>query len=353
MCKGVNDIESLKKIKKRKKHHHKMNVKLKRKTKSYIVTIMSLLFIMMLIPTIIVIIPRENQSLTEEIVKEQIVDTTESTIEIEVYRKEKEKTEKVPLEEYVASVVAAEMPAEFEMEALKAQAIVARTYVINYLTRKEESITDTTEHQVYKNKQELQKQWGENFSDYWKKINEAVQATEGIVITYKEEPITPTYFSMSNGYTEDPKFYWGKELPYLKSVESKWEEKLPNFIDQKIVTINEINKALQTNISQNSKIDITRTPSNRVLEIKIDGNVFSGRDVREKLQLRSNDFTIKQKDDYYIFTTKGYGHGVGMSQYGANEMAKEGKNYADILHHYYQEIDFTNMKESTNQFVIK
>src|SRR5699024_8594459 len=120
----------------------------------------------------------------------------------------------------------AEMPADFEIEALKAQAVAARTYVVNHLVHNNDEqavMTDTTEHQVYKNEAELKDLWG---SDYrWKmdKITNAVMATENEIITYNNEPITPTFFSMSNGYTEDAEAYWGNDLPYLKSVESKWE----------------------------------------------------------------------------------------------------------------------------------
>lgn len=318
-----------------------------------LVTIM--LLMMMLIPTLIVMPLHKDKATTNQNISEieNNLLEKEPNIEIEVFREATEQIEKVPLETYVASVVAAEMPAEFEAEALKAQAVVARTYIMNYLIREEKTITDTTQHQVYKNVNELKELWGKDFPTYWQKITEAVQATEGMVLTYKDELITPTYFAMSNGYTEDAKYYWGKELPYLKSVKSKWEEKLPNFIAQAIVTQEELQKALQIDLHENSKIEITRTPSHRVHKMKIEQHEFSGRDVREKLNLRSTDFTIKQKDGHFIFTTKGYGHGVGMSQYGANEMAKQGKTYTDILKHYYQDVTIGELKEVAPQFVSK
>lgn len=318
-----------------------------------LVTIM--LLMMMLIPTLIVMPLHKDEATTNQNISEieNNLLEKEPNIEIEVFREATEQIEKVPLETYVASVVAAEMPAEFEAEALKAQAVVARTYIMNYLIREEKTITDTTQHQVYKNVNELKELWGKDFPTYWQKITEAVQATEGMVLTYKDELITPTYFAMSNGYTEDAKYYWGKELPYLKSVKSKWEEKLPNFIAQAIVTQEELQKALQIDLHENSKIEITRTPSHRVHKMKIEQHEFSGRDVREKLNLRSTDFTIKQKDGHFIFTTKGYGHGVGMSQYGANEMAKQGKTYTDILKHYYQDVTIDELKEVAPQFVSK
>lgn len=241
------------------------------------------------------------------------------------------------------------MPADFALEALKAQAIAARTYVINHLIHeKDKLISDTTEHQVYRNKRELQSLWGTDFQWKWEKIWKAVEETEQIIITYNDKPITPTFFSMSNGYTEDAKHYWGNEFPYLKSVESKWEETLPNFITQEIFTIDEINNMLDLTLNhlESIPINIKRTPSNRVGELMIADRKFTGREIREKLNLRSTDFTIKQKDNHFIFTTKGYGHGVGMSQYGANGMAEEGKTYKEILTHYYKDIQLSELTEA-------
>lgn len=301
---------------------------------------------MLITPTIIVLLPKEtergNNDHDAKLIEQKIYNVNQQAIEIEVLRTKTNEVEKVPLEMYVKSVVAAEMPVNFELEALKAQAVAARTYIINHLLHKiddDKIITDTTDHQVYRNKEELAAQWGADFEQKWDKINQAVNLTEGLVITFDEQPITPTFFSMSNGYTEDAKNYWGNELPYLKSVESKWEEHLPNFIDQKVMTKQEINSLLQIELAQKVAVEVKRTPSNRVKEINIDGKLFSGREIREKLNLRSSDFTISQKDNYLIFTTKGYGHGVGMSQYGANEMAKIGKTYKEILSYYYQGVD--------------
>src|SRR5699024_11083351 len=152
-------------------------------------------------------------------------------------------TEQGPLEENVTSVIASEMPAECEKEALKAQAIAARTYVATHLLNpdadKDDAISDQTEAQVYLDKDELKRNRGKDF--HWKldKVSEAVADTENEIITYEEEPITPTFFSMSNGYTEDAEDYWGNELPYLKSVESKWEEDNPKFTEQKIFSAEE------------------------------------------------------------------------------------------------------------------
>lgn len=290
--------------------------------------------------------------------EEASIDMDENTLEVSIERAESEEVEKVPLEQYVISVVASEMPADFNEEALKAQSVAARTYIIQHLNQQDDPeaiITDSTEHQVYKNEVELQEQWGEDFGWRMDKIKSAVLATEGEVITYNDEPITPTFFSMSNGYTEDAEAYWGNELPYLKSVESKWESELPNFQEQEIFSYDELSEKLDIPIQVGQKVDLSmsRTNSNRVAELKIDEQTFSGKDIREKLALRSSDFSIKQQNNHFVFTTKGYGHGVGMSQYGANGMAEDGKTYKNILNHYYQDVEINPLQEAAPTLVSK
>src|SRR5699024_8181982 len=171
---------------------------------------------------------------------------------------------------------------------------------------------NTTEHQVNKTETELQEQWCKDFEEKMNKIKSAVLATDGEVITYNDESITPTFFSMSNGYTEDAEAYWANELPYLTSVESQWEMELTNIQEQVIYSYNELSEKLNIPIQVGQKVHLamSRTNSNRVAELKIDDQTFSGKEIREKLGLRSSDFSIKQQNDHFVFTTKGYGHGV-------------------------------------------
>lgn len=333
---------------------HTLNVYRKRQMKKALTFIAFCLFIIVLIPSVIVFYPKEERH--ADVYEVEEVTEEASPIQVKVKRSQTGKVEEIPLENYVASVVASEMPAEFELEALKAQAIAARTYIVNHLLQKgeEDVITDTTEHQVFKSEAELKDHFAGDYEWKMQKVHEAVQATKDEIITYDKTPITPTFFSMSNGYTEDAENYWGNELPYLKSVESKWEEDLPNFTDQKIFTQQEVVEKL--NVTQpltEATMEIRRTNSNRVKELQIGDQAISGKEVREKLQLRSNDFTVKQKGEHYIFTTKGYGHGVGMSQYGANEMAKQGNDYKDILTHYYQDIAIEALAETVPTLVSK
>ena len=320
-----------------------------------------LLFSIVLVPTLIVMIPKSDTYTEGNVmeVKENEEEIEVSQLNVFVKRSESGDVEEIPLERYVASVVASEMPAEFEIEALKAQAIAARTYIVNHLLHQEDEekvvISDTTEHQVYKNEDELKATWGSDYHWKMEKVNEAVEATKNEIITYNQEPITPTFFSMSNGYTEDAENYWGNALPYLKSVESRWEEDHPKFTEQIVFTLDEISSKLGVSLQTGTSvpIKITRTESNRVSELTIQDKTFSGREVRDLLGLRSNDFEIKQRNEHLIFTTKGYGHGVGMSQYGANGMAEEGKGYKDILTYYYQDVEIETITEAVPTLVAK
>lgn len=318
--------------------------------------------IMIMVPALVVKLPFSSSDEavpSSEIPTDVAVETKdEDTLEVMVQRTESDEVENVSLEQYVVSVVASEMPADFEVEALKAQAVAARTYIVHHLQQQDEEkavITDSTEHQVYKNEAELKEAWGKDFHWKMEKVTAAVLATEGEIITYEQEPITPTFFSMSNGYTEDAENYWGNALPYLKSVESKWEESHPDFMEQTVFTFAELQQKLGVSLRQGEKVNValSRTDSNRVRELQIDHATFSGKEIREKLDLRSNDFSIQQQQDHFIFTTKGYGHGVGMSQHGANGMAEEGHSYRDILHYYYQDIDIDLISDAAPTLVSK
>ncbi|WP_240335219.1 stage II sporulation protein D [Paraliobacillus sediminis] len=327
-----------------------------------------LLTIILLVPALIVA-PHTGTSTKVKTSTEKTTEKTAETAEtvtlssedsaftVEVMRSETDQIEKVLLEDYVTRVVASEMPAEFELEALKAQALAARTYIVNYLAHVKDdaaNVTDTIQHQVYKNDEELRKVWGSDYSWKISKIKQAVAGTVGEILTYEEQPITPAFFSTSNGYTENSEDYWENALPYLKSVASPWDQDSPKFLDQKIIPINQVEEALGVTLSQASTaFNMIRTESNRVETVEIAGQTFTGRDIREALDLRSSDFDIEQKNDHLIFTTKGYGHGIGMSQYGANGMAKDGKNYQDIVTYYYQGTEIERIEDATPTLVVK
>ncbi|UFT98916.1 stage II sporulation protein D [Radiobacillus kanasensis] len=334
--------------------------------KPSIILMTSLVSIILIIPTLIVVpfiqSGGEKQSVTTTKAAEQVsLNPSDSAFAVEVYRTDAKKVEEVPLESYVVRVVASEMPADFELEALKAQALAARTYVINFLEHNNKKIpegadvTDTVQHQVYKNDEELRATWGSDYNWKMEKITKAVAQTKGEIITYEKQPITPAFFSTSNGYTENSEDYWSDKLPYLRSVESPWDLDSPKYMDQKILTVAEVEKALGITLDPNAKAvaKISHTEGKRVAEVVIGGKTFTGRDIRQKLELRSSDFDIEQKNNHLIFTTKGYGHGIGMSQYGANGMAKEGKSYKDIVTYYYQGAKVSTVDSAVPKLVTK
>ncbi|TFD97011.1 stage II sporulation protein D [Jeotgalibacillus sp. R-1-5s-1] len=322
-------------------------------------------FVILLIPAFIV--NKENLVKSEPIAQKTVVtpeiqeqETPEDQeLMIAVLRDADQTVESIDLESYVAGVVASEMPASFEIEALKAQALAARTYVTRILAEGAPElpggaeITDTTTHQVYKNKEELKAIWKDDFDWKMKKIEEAVQETKGEIITYGGEPITASFFSTSNGWTENAGDYWNEDIPYLKSVESKWDREVaPGYEERVTISLGEFQQKLGITLAKGEAGNIIeRTPGNRVKTIEIGGKTFSGREIREALNLRSSDFNWLMQGDQVVIETRGYGHGVGMSQYGANGMALEGKKYTEIVAHYFKDITISPIEQAVPSLV--
>ena len=241
----------------------------------------------------------------------------------------------IDLEEYIIGVVAGEMPASFEKEALKAQSIASRTYAI-YQMKQKENLEVTTDDQVYITKEEMKTKWQEEYDYYYNRIKTAVEETKGLIMTKNNKVFKSYYFAMSNGQTADSMTVFKENT--LKSVKSHWDnETLNKFIVTKKFTKKELENKLKVNNINTIEI-VSRDETNRVEKIKVNENTLTGIEFRTSLELRSTDFDIKYKENTYYITTKGYGHGVGMSQYGANGMAKEKHNYKEILKHYYQDI---------------
>ena len=286
----------------------------------------------------------------------------EVAVEVAVYRTASKEIQKQPLESYLIGVVAAEMPADFEKEALKAQALTARTYIVNQLIQNNRTglpddadVSDSEMHQVYKNDKELKVLWGSDYSWKIKKITEAVQETSGQILTYEGDPITATFFSTSNGYTENSEDYWKSSYPYLKSVSSPWDTNSPKFYSKVAMTVAEFEQKLGVNVSNSSQIGtiIERTSGKRVGVVEIGGKKLTGKQIREKLNLMSSDFDWERQGNQITITTKGYGHGVGMSQYGANGMAQEGKNYEEIVKYYYKGVAIQSSNKWLNTLTAK
>lgn len=327
--------------------------------KSFLLVFAAMFVIILMVPSLLVapFAEKTKATLGEELEAKETT-LAKSKVSVPVYRSEAKQIEQVPLEEYVAGVVAAEMPAEFEKEALKAQALAARTYIVKELVTgqsvgspKGAVVTDTELHQVFKSEDELREIWKSDFDWKIKKIKEAVNETSGQILTYDNKPIDASFFSTSNGFTENSEAIWQSSLPYLKSVESPWDKRSDKFLGRKVFSVKDFEKKLGVNISEDGSVGkiVERTPGRRVAKVDINGKELTGREVREKLGLRSTDFSWTLKGDEIIVTTKGYGHGVGMSQYGANFMAEEGKNYQDIVKHYYQGVQIS----SAEQFLFK
>lgn len=278
---------------------------------------------------------------------------------ITIYNENTQEATKLLLDEYIKGVVAAEMPARFDIEALKAQAVAARTYAINKSLKFKDShphhpqaaLCTGIHCQAYMSLDDLRNVHGEKWiEDYWAKIEEAVDSTQNLVIMYKGEIIEPLYHSTSGGMTEDSVNVFANNSPYLKAVESPYEEEAPKFKDIKTLTKGEFISLLNAKFPKAklreedflNKIKLVeKTPSGRINKLSINGVLVEGRDIREVFGLNSTNFKFSYDNKVGLMEieTHGYGHGVGMSQWGANGMAKNGNTFEEILKHYYSGTD--------------
>lgn len=248
------------------------------------------------------------------------------------------------LEEYVVGVVAAEMPAAFPLEALKAQAVAARTYQIQ-----QQKAADSTEilydvGQAYCTIEEQKAKWGESYTVHSEKVRQAVRETAGEIMVYDGEPILAAFHAQSGGKTEDAENVWSSALPYLKSVDSAEDKNAPNHKTTVQLPVKEVLSALCGETSDMDIVILSRTEAGTVAEVQAGKTILTGREVRERLGLRSANFTVSREGNTFLFTTYGYGHGAGMSQYGASFLAEQGKSYREILKHYYTGIAFQKIK---------
>jgi len=284
--------------------------------------------------TIILIPSFVSMFFTHSIVKESYDEHI-----IKVKQVSKNEIIELNLEDYLIGVVAGEMPISFEEEALKAQAVVARTYALRRVNNNNEyDVVDTTKNQVYLDDERLQAAWGINYEKNMAKVKKAVEETSHECIFYNDKLIDALFFSTSVGMTENSEEIFSNKLPYLRSVSSTWDENV--YQGKYTFKLEKFYELLKIPYNKNLNIEKTSvTSTGRVKEIKINGVLFTGQKVQQLLSLRSNYFTISKNGDNIIIETKGYGHGVGMSQYGANGMAKEGYSYREIIDHYYQDVE--------------
>ena len=257
-----------------------------------------------------------------------------------VYKDNSEET--LSLEDYVVGVVACEMPASFDKEALKAMAVAARTFALYKInSNKNYKLSTTTKDQCYITKTQMKKNWGSNYNKNYNKILKSVKETKNEYMTYNNKIVIAFYFSISNGYTENCEDVFTQKLSYLRSVDSSWDKEYS--YKEKTVKFKEkefLNK-LNINDKNVNNIKIIKDKTNRAKYVYINNNKYKGTKFRSLLSLRSTDIQIEKKNGYIYITTKGYGHGVGMSQYGANSMAKKGYKYDEILKYYYRGIELS------------
>ena len=338
------------------------------------------LIITILLPTVIVktftFVPKansvvgesleDNRPIVEEQVREKEKEEEKPPVEIigqndiiKIYNAKSGNVEEIGLEEYVKGVVAAEMPGEFHIEALKAQGVAARTYAMSRTIRyskghpahPEAPLCTGIHCQAYLSYDQLKDIHGDSWiENYWGKIEEAVDSTKGLGIFYAGEIIESMYHSTSGGRTEDIKDVFASEVPYLKSVLSPNEEGAPKFKNLLTLTTDEFVAKIKSkypevkidkdNIAEKIKL-IEKTSTGRVKKIAIDGNLLDGSELRDLFALNSTNFKISLDNKLNIIEieTYGYGHGIGMSQWGANGMGKEGSNYQEILKHYYTGVE--------------
>ncbi|NFN95704.1 stage II sporulation protein D [Clostridium botulinum] len=299
--------------------------------------------------------------INNSIVKETYKIELPKNKKVKLYRKDKDKLDEIDIEEYIIGVVASEMPANFDENALKAQAVAARTYYINKLnnhckeaSKSEGEICDTTHCQVYMDKDERMKKWSEKDGNKnWDKIKKAVKDTEGQVLVYDGKVLEyPQFFAISSGKTENAKDVFSNDIPYLKSTDSAGEEIAPKYKSFIEVNLNDFIDKINKNYSNlNLSKDnigsimniISYTEGGSVKELKIGDQIIKGTEFRNLFNLNSTNFSWTIKDNIIKIDCTGYGHGVGMSQWGANAMAKEGKKYDEILTHYYNGVEIKNI----------
>ena len=293
----------------------------------------------------------ENTDSTQENIKSTYNYKNYGTIKL--LHKKTGEVEQVNIDDYLCNVVSAEMPADYEIEALKAQAVVARTYTIYKINNKKHEnadiCDDSTCCQAWVDKETRFSRWEESKRESnWEKIQKCIQETQGQIITYQNQPINAFFHANSGGKTELPVNVWGGTgLPYLQVVETAGEEGYKQYESEVELIQDELIEKLKTKYSDIS-IDFSNqedlkileyTDSGRVKTVKFGNHEISGVETRTLLGLKSTNFEISKENDKIKFTVKGYGHGVGMSQTGADAMAKQGKNYKEIINHFYSGVE--------------
>lgn len=283
----------------------------------------------------------------------QIIDIETASIEtptsFRIKNTSTQQVNSIPLEEFVLGAVCSEMPATFHLEALKAQAVSARTWALyQHLWQREhpDKALDGADFQAdpsnwkgYVTMEQAQGRFGEKFEEWWAVLKQAVEETRGQILCYEGKPIAAAYHAISAGTTEAAEYVWGAALPYLQAVESKGDQLSPGYEESVAFKKEELAKRLSVSEDELWLEILQRSPSGYVTKIHTGAKEISGVEFRSLLGLRSSCFTVAYEENYITITTRGYGHGAGLSQYGADFMARQGSDYREILAHYYQNTD--------------
>lgn len=311
--------------------------------------------VIMLVAPLSAISFANNEAETEEATDVNVQNqTTETAVQntdkdtISVFMTASNTTEKMDMREYIIGTVAAEMPASYDDEALKAQALAAVTYAEYQKKNGDKSNLDGADisdnsntHQGYMTKEQMKEKWGDAFDTYYEKISNAVDAVLDKVITYEGELIIAAYHAISPAKTESAENAWGVQIPYLVSVESEGDTDSARYLSTVTVSDNDLKELMgkeSVNADGNDiKINST-SDAGTVLEMTVCGKSINGNEARDMFTLRSPCFSVEYENGEYIFTVKGYGHGVGLSQYGADRLAKQGMTYEQIINHYYTDV---------------
>lgn len=283
-------------------------------------------------------------------------DSDQTNGEMKVLRASGNRVETMSDLDYVIGAVSAEMPPTYHAEALKAQAAACYTYALRsrdeQLKEPDAALSgaylndNSAQHQGYISKEESKKKWGDKFDAYYKKISEACEAVAGRAIVYEGEPIIAAFHAMCSGQTERAQVVWGKDVPYLQSVLSTGDKLSPDYASTLSLTkeqfstmANKLDKVKLEGAAEKWAGKPETSEAGTVTAIVIGGQKVTGQQVREAFGLRSANFTLEYKNDRFTFHVSGYGHCVGMSQYGADYMARQGSSWEEIVRHYYKGVD--------------
>ena len=335
--------------------------------KKFLIYLLSLVCILFLIPSVFTKKKKESLAKTDEAVEsiqEEIYQkyNYKNYKTIKLYHSKSDKIEELPIDEYLYGVVSAEIPVSYNIEALKAQAVAARTYTLYQIIHSngKHGDADICDNfaccQAWISKEDRLSKWNEEDRDSnWNKIIQAVDSTQGKIITYNGEPIDAFFHSNSGGITETASNVWGgANFPYLQSVETSGEDMYSQYKSEVKLTKEELlsklkekKEDIQINWDEPDQIQILEyTESGRVKTMKFGNSQIPGTQVRTILGLKSTNFTFELTENNIKFTVTGYGHGVGMSQTGADALANSGNTYEQILKHYYSGVEINYINET-------